>query len=160
MSIIEESKIFYKSHTDFMLLLKIFYYYITYVLCILYLVWFPVYIIKNNNLIEFANENYINYFLNIFAIHKLYSMVYNNYIREILFDIIFLLFIIYDIINQNTIHSIQKLILYSVLMSILIFTYGTLYMIIKSDFHKYDEKEDDNEHIEFEYIDYISSDTI
>lgn len=163
MNIIEEAIIFYKSNPTFLLVLKIFYYYITYVLCVIYLFWFPIYIIKNDNLHEFANENYINYFVNIFAIHKLYSMINSNYIREILFDIVFIICIIYDIINYNTIHHIQKCILYSVLISILIFVYGTMYMIFKSDFYRYTEKLEDEEYddnIEFEYIDYISSDTI
>ena len=139
MNFITEAKEFYKD-SYLLLIMNIFYNYIHYFLCILYLCWYLLHIIINQNLKEFANENYINYYLIFYSFYKMHSFVKQrqNINRDIIFSILFLAFISLDLVNKNTIHPIQYLILYNLVFSIFIFTYGTLYLIIKSDFEKYD----------------------
>jgi hypothetical protein len=68
MGLINEAKEFYKD-SYLLLIMNIFYNYIHYFLSILYLCWYPLHIIyllvnkKHSLLKEFANENYINYYL-------------------------------------------------------------------------------------------------
>ncbi len=149
MNLITEAKEFYKD-SYLLLIMNIFYNYIHYFLCILYLCWYIFYIIVNQNLKEFANENYINYYLIFYSFYKIHSFVKQkqNINRDIIFSTLFLAFISLDFINKNTIHPIQYWILYNLVFSIFIFTYGTLYMIIKSDFSKYNINDNDY-YIEF-----------
>ena len=93
-------------------------------------------IIINDNLKEFANENYSNYVLIFYSFYKMYSIIKlnSNYIRDFIITIIFLCFIFVDIINKNNLHYIHYWILYNQLISMFLFTYGTLYMIFSYDF--------------------------
>jgi hypothetical protein len=98
---------------------------------------------------EFANENYINYYLIFYSFYKIHSFVKQrqDINRDIIFSTLFLAFISLDLVNKNTIHPIQYWILYNLAFCIFIFIYGTLYMFIKSDFEKYNINDDD--YIEF-----------
>jgi hypothetical protein len=159
MNLIEEMEYFYKDDCIFILIVNIFYYYIIYLLCLAYLAWFPIYIIINNNLHEFANENYTNTILIFYAIYKIHSFFQTkrNYLKELFFESIFLLVILYDFINNNNLYYIQSLIMYSILCAISIFVYGTLYIMFKTDFHYYDNN---NENIYIEYIADICSENV
>ena len=144
MGLINEAKEFYKD-SYLLLIMNIFYNYIHYFLSIIYLCWHIIHIIylivnkKNSLLKEFANENYINYYLIFYSFYKIHSFVKKrqNLSLDIIFSALFLAFIGLDFINKNTIHPIQYWILYNLEFSIFIFIYGTLYMIIKSDFDTY-----------------------
>jgi hypothetical protein len=138
MDLINEAIEIYKN-SYLLLIMNIFYNYIDYFLCILYLGWYLLYIIVNQKLKEFANENYINYYLIFYSFYKIHSFVKQkqNIRRDIIFSTLFIVFISLDFINKNTIHPIQYWILYNLAFSIFIFTYGTLYMFIKSDFQNY-----------------------
>jgi hypothetical protein len=135
MGLINEAKEFYKD--SYLLIIMNITYYIHYFLCLLYLCWYPYYIISNIK--EFANENYINYYLIFYSFYTINAFVKEkkNINYDIIFSILFLGFIFMDIINKNTIHSIQYWILYNILISIFIFVYGTLYLIFKLDFDRY-----------------------
>ena len=61
-----------------------------------------------------------------------------NIIIDIIFSIIYIGVFIFDLKNNNNIHTIQYLILYNLLINVFIFIYGTLYLVIKYDFYNYD----------------------
>ncbi len=159
MILIDEANEFYKN-SYILNISNIFYNYINYVLCIVYICWFPINIIINNNLTEFANENYINYYLIFYAFNKMYLILKNNkyIIYDIISSIIFLLIIGYDIINHNNIHQIQYWIFYNLLFSICIFVNGTMYLIFSLDFHSLDNYFD--KEIYLENIADITSDNV
>jgi hypothetical protein len=60
---------------------------------------------------------------------------YTHIIIEIMFSIIYIGIFIFDFKNNNNIYTIQYWIFYSILINVFIFIYGTLYLIIKMDFH-------------------------
>jgi hypothetical protein len=142
MDIITDCDKFYKRHYYLTFLINIFYKYITYILCILYLIWFPIYIIKTKNLHEFSNENITNIALIIYSFYKIKSILINkyNFIIEIIFELLFLTSAIYDIINNNNLYHIEYCIICSLAISIFIFIYGTFYCLVKSDFYYYDSE--------------------
>ncbi len=148
MDLIDEAKDFYKN-SWLLLIVNITYKYIDYFLCLLYLIWYPFNIIFNEELKTFANENYINYYLILYGFYKMHSFVKQkkNIYQDITMSIILLIFYILDIINNNTIHTIQYWILYNLLFSVFIFVYGTMYLIVKLDFDKYNYSNED--YIEF-----------
>ncbi len=143
MEIIKDCCNFYKKNVIVLSITNIFYKYITYFLCILYLIWFPIYIIKINNLHEFTNENITNIALIFYSIYKINSILINryNFITEISFESLFLICAIYDIINEKNLYKIEYCIICSLCIAIIVFVYGTLYFIVKSDFIKYNNKE-------------------
>jgi hypothetical protein len=138
MELIDEAIIFYKN-SYLLIILNILYNYINYFLCISYILWFPIYIIINNNLFEFENENYINYYLILYSFYRMYLMGYkkNNSIKELITSIIYIIIITFDIKNNNIIHQIQYWIFYNLIISLGIFVYGTIYMIFNLEINKY-----------------------
>jgi hypothetical protein len=155
MDIIIDCTNFYNKNTYLVFLINIFYKYITNILCIIYLIWFPIYIFKTKNLHEFSNENITNIALIFYSFYKINSILINkyNFIKEILFEGLFLISAIYDIINNN-LYQIEYCIVCSIGISIFIFIYGTLYCIIKTDFNKY------NSDIYYEYMAEICSEVV
>jgi hypothetical protein len=143
MDIITDCKEFYNKHQTLIFIINIFYKYITYILCIIYLIWFPIYIIKSNNLHEFSNENICNIALIFYSFYKIQSILINkyNFAKEIIYETLFLITTIYDLVNNNHLYKIEYCIICSIYMSIFVFIYGTLYFIIRSDFDKYNNKE-------------------
>ena len=123
MDIIEDCQKFYKKHYNLTFLINIFYKYITYILCILYLIWFPIYIIKMNNLHEFSNENITNIALIIYSFYKMNSFLINkyNFTTEFIFESVFLISAIYDIFNNNHLYHIEYCVMCSLGVSIFIF---------------------------------------
>jgi hypothetical protein len=154
MDIIEDCRNFYKTHYFLTMCVNIFYKYITNILCILYLFWFPIYIIKTNNLHTFSNENFTNISLIFYSFYKINSILINkyNFTTEIIFETLFLISAIYDIINNNHLYHIEYCIMCSLAISIFVFIYGTLYCMIKSDFYMY------NRELYLEHIAEICSD--
>ena len=75
MNIINDCKEFYNMHPFLTFTITIFYKYITNILCIIYLIWFPIYIIKSNNLHDFSNENITNIALIFYSFYKLVDVV-------------------------------------------------------------------------------------
>ncbi len=135
MDLMNEIDEFYKDSL-LLVFVNIFYKYITYCLCVIYLIWFFINIIINNNLEELIHENYSNCILIFYAFYKMISMIKlkSKYIVDFSITFIIILFIFYDIINMYNIYYIHFLIFYSQLISIGIFIYGTFYMIVCYDF--------------------------
>ncbi len=154
MDIIEDCTKFYKKHYNLTFIINIFYKYIINILCILYLFWFPIYIINTNNIHSFSNENITNIALIFYSFYKIKSVLANryNFILEVIFEIIFLSCAIYDIINDNHLYQIEYCIFCSICIAICVFIYGSMYFIFKGDFDKY------NEDLYYEYIAEILSD--
>ena len=150
MNIIRDIKTFYKTHYILTCFINIFYKYITYFLCVLYLIWFPIYIIKTNNLHSFSNENITNMALIIYSFYKINSILINkyNFTTEIIFESLFLISAIYDINNSNHIHHIEYCIMCSIFISVFILVYGTFYYIVKSDFTIYYDPDDEDIYLE------------
>ncbi len=163
MEIINEAKEFYKN-SWLLIIMDITYNYIHYFLCLLYLIWYPYNIIVNEDLKTFANENYINYYLILYAFYKIHTFVKQkkNIFYDIIITIILLGFFTLDMINKNTIHNIQYWILYNLLICIFIFIYGTFYMIIRSDFDRIiiDKIIIDDRDMFVEYVSDIISDVV
>ena len=160
MELIDEASIFYKN-SYLLMILNILYNYINYFLCISYIFLFPIHIIINNNLFEFANENHINNYLILYAFYRIYTMTYyaksNNIKKDIIASIIYMIIISYDINNNHIIHQIQYWIFHNLIISLAIFVYGTIYMIFNLEINKYDIE---NEEVVIEYIADIISETV
>ncbi len=157
MDLIDEAKGFYKNGY-LLMILNIFYNYVNYFLCILYICWFPIHIIINNNLTQFANENYINYYLILYAFYRMYLMTINfkyNINKNIIASIIFVIIISYDINNNNNIHKIQYWIFYNLMITLIFFVYGTIYLIFNLEINNTFDKE-----LYIEYTADIISDTV
>lgn len=148
MNLLNDCYKFYEKNYILTFCIHIFYKYITYVLCVLYLFWFPIYIIKTNNLHNFSSENITNISLIFYSFYKIHSVLINkyNFTTEIIFEIIFLTCAIYDISNSNHLYHIEYCIVCSLGISAVIFVYGTFYCIVKGDF-SYDREL---------YYDYVS----
>jgi len=150
MNIITNIKNFYRKHYILTSVVNLFYKYITYFLCVLYLVWFPIYIIKTNNLHSFSNENITNIALIIYSFYKINSILINkyNFTTEIFFESLFLISAIYDITNSNHLYHIEYCIICSIFVAAFILLYGTFYYIIKSDFSIYDNNDENDLYLE------------
>lgn len=157
MDLIDEIENFYKDGL-LLLIVNVFYKYITYCLCVIYLIWFLMNIIINDNLKEIANENYSNYVLIFYSFYKMYSIIKSNsnYIRDFIITIIFLCVIFVDIINKNNLHYIHYWILYNQLISIFLFTYGTLYMIFSYDFGNNNQIDNNINNKHYNYVDFVA----
>ncbi len=144
MELFDEAKIFYEQ-SYLITVLNIFYNYINHILCILYICWFPIHIIINNNFKEFLTENFINFYLILYAFYRMHLMANktNNITKNIIASIIYIIIISYDININNYIHKIQYYIFYNLMISCAIFVYGTIYMIFNLEINKYniDDKE-------------------
>jgi hypothetical protein len=160
MELFDEATYFYKN-SYLITILNILYNYINYFLCILYICCVPIYIIINNNLFEFANENHINYYLILYAFYRIYTMTYyvksNNIKKDIIASIIYIIIISYDINNNHIIHQIQYWIFHNLIILLAIFVYGTIYMIFNLEINKYDI---DNEEVVIEFSADIISDIV
>jgi len=148
MDIVTECIDFYNKHQLLTFTINIFYKYITNILCIIYLIWFPIYVIKSNNLHKFSNENITNIALIFYSFYKIHSILINkyNFAKEVIYESLFLISTIYDIVYDNHLYKIEYCIICSLYMSIFIFVYGTLYFIIRKDFDKY------NKELYYEYV--------
>jgi hypothetical protein len=135
MELIDEINDFYK---DCILLniVNTFYKYITYCLCVIYLIWILINIIINNNLKEIIHDNYSNSYLIFYSFYKMFSAIKlkSNYKIDIIITFIMLFLIFNDIIAKYNLSYINFLIFYSQLFSIFIFVQGIFYMIVLSDF--------------------------
>jgi glycerol uptake facilitator-like aquaporin len=154
MDLMNELDIFYKN-SIILDIVNIFYKYITYCLCVIYLIWFFINIILNNNLKEIVNENYSNCMLIFYSFYKIFSMIKlkSNYITDIIVTFILLFCIFTDITNEYNLYYIHYWIFYSLLISIGIFIYGTMYIIFSSDFIQYN-------YDDIEFIAEICSETV
>jgi hypothetical protein len=154
MDFMNELDIFYKN-SIILDIVNIFYKYITYCLCVIYLIWFFINIILNNNLKEVVNENYSNCMLIFYSFYKMFSMIKlkSNCITDIIVTFILLFCIFTDITNEYNLYYIHYWIFYSLLISCGIFIYGTMYIIFSSDFIQYNDND-------FEFIAEICSETV
>lgn len=132
MNLIKDTIDFYKG-SYLMIIMNITYNYTNCFLYLIYLCWYIYYITINSN---------INYYLILYSFVKINSFFkINSFVKNIIIDIIFsIIYIgvfIFDLENNNNIHTIQYLILYNLLINVFIFIYGTLYLVIKYDFYNY-----------------------
>jgi len=156
MEIITDCKKFYKEHYTLKFFIKLFYKYIINILCIIYILWFPIYIIKSNNFNEFFTQNITNITLIFYSIYKIYSSIIKNcnIIIELIFECGFYMCVFYDVSKHHYLYEIELYIISSLSISIFIFIFGTLYCIFRLDFDKY------NEDLYYEYIADICGDTV
>ncbi len=148
MNLIKDTVDLYKN-SYLLTIMNITYHYYNYLLCLIYLFWYLYNII---NIHKFTNENYVNNYLIFYSFYKINYFVknmcynitqlglqfkthYTHIIIDIMFSIIYICIFIFDFKNNNNIYTIQYWIFYSILINVFIFTYGTLYLIIKMDFH-------------------------
>ena len=138
MNTIKECKDFYKTHYTLKFFINLFYKFITNILCIIYLFWFCFQIITTQNISEFLNENICNIAFIFYSFYKIHSTLIIKYnFIELFFEAVFLFCVFYDISNKNHLYDIQQYIISSIIISIIIFIFGTLYCIFKLDFEIY-----------------------
>ena len=159
MNIINDCKHFYYNNRSLLFFIDLFRKYIIFFLCIIYLLWFPIYIIKTNNLHNFSNENITNIALIFYSFYKINSIIINKYdfVKEFIFEALFLISAIYDILNSNYLYHIEYCIICSIVVALIIFVYGTLYYIFKIDFDKYNNN---NRELYYEFVADICSDIV